>query len=279
MTIEVRLADVSRNIRKKKYCRKTSGRRLRSPSPSLSSPAISFPLQRLYMSCIDVFKGVGTVPSPSDVQKLCHILDGMMAEDVGLSRNLQFFKTRSTVGVTPKVACTTIYQSEKFSICIFFLPANAVIPLHNHPGMTVFSKLLLGKVHIKAYDLVSSSNSDDSISSSQPKLASLKADGIFTAPCDTSVLYPTSGGNIHAFTAITPCAILDVMGPPYSKKDGRDCSYYRDIPYTALPYERAVMTGEESDRYWWLEEIDVPKESEMEGIEYMGPQIIEYSSS
>ncbi|KAI3743368.1 hypothetical protein L1987_61075 [Smallanthus sonchifolius] len=271
MKIEVRLTDVSRIIRKKKCCRKTSSKRKRSPA---SLPAITFPLQRLYMSCLDVFKGVGTVPFPTDVKKLCRIL-----EDLGLSKNLQFFKTSSTVGVTPKVACTNIYQSEKFSLCIFFLPANAVIPLHNHPGMTVFNKLLLGKVHIKAYDLVTSSNQDDSVSPSQPKLACLKADGVFTAPCDTSVLYPTSGGNIHAFKAITPCAILDVMGPPYSKKDGRDCSYYRDVPYDALPYERAVMSEEERERYWWLEEIDRPKESEMEGIEYMGPQIVETSSS
>lgn len=65
------------------------------------------------------------------------------------------------------------------------------------------------------------------------RLAKLKADRVFEAPCDTSVLYPTTGGNIHAFTAITPCAVLDVLGPPYSKDDGRDCSYYKDHPYTA----------------------------------------------
>ncbi|MFS7989984.1 putative cysteamine dioxygenase [Helianthus anomalus] len=277
MSNEVRLSDVSKVIRKKKKSfRKSSGKGKPSlPSPSLT--AASFPLQRLYLSCLDVFQGVGTVPSSTDVQKVCRILDGMKAEDVGLSRNLQFFKTPSTAGVTPKVACTTIYQSEKFSLCIFFLPANAVIPLHNHPGMTVFNKLLLGKVHIKAYDLVNASNETDSISPSKPKLACKKADGVFTAPCDTSVLYPTSGGNIHAFKAITPCAILDVMGPPYSTKDGRDCSYYRDIPYDALPYEHEVMS-EERGRYWWLEEIGVPKESEMQGIQYMGPQIIEISS-
>ena len=65
------------------------------------------------------------------------------------------------------------------------------------------------------------------------RLARLRANRIFTAPCDTSVLYPTSGGNIHEFTAITPCAVLDVLGPPYSKDDGRDCSYYKDSPYDA----------------------------------------------
>lgn len=140
---------------------------------------------------------------------------------------------------------------------------------------------------------------------------------MFTAPCDSSVLYPASGGNIHAFTAITPCAVLDVLGPPYSKEDGRDGSYYKDSPYTPLPSKHAVpitkymynflsirvvlssektiivyiliisiynadvdgsmIKEEESKLYGWLEEIEMPKESVMNGIEYLGPQIREFN--
>ncbi|OMO67886.1 hypothetical protein CCACVL1_20242 [Corchorus capsularis] len=236
-------------------------------------PRVPKVLQELFVGCREIFKGPGTVPLPSDVNKLCSILDEMKPEDVGLSRDLQFFKATSAVKGTPRVTYTTIYQCDEFSLCIFFLPATAVIPLHNHPGMTVFSKLLLGNMHIKSYDWVDPVNSKDSMPPSQLRLARLKADSIFMAPCDTSVLYPTTGGNIHQFTAITPCAVLDIIGPPYSKDDGRDCSYYRDHPFSAFSNgESAVVSEEEGDQFGWLEEIEVPENSEMDRIEYLGPQ-------
>ncbi|KAA8516893.1 hypothetical protein F0562_017289 [Nyssa sinensis] len=259
---------VHKIILKKKYRRRT-----KRPA----APLVLMPLQRLFLSCRDVFQGPGTVPAPTDVQRLCHILDGMMPEDVGLSRDLQFFKQSAVKGI-PRVTTTTIYKCDNFSLCIFFLPATAVIPLHNHPGMTVFSKLLVGTMHIKAYDWVDPANSDDSVSPSQLRLARLKANNVFKAPCNTSVLYPTSGGNIHEFTAITPCAVLDVLGPPYSQEDGRDCSYYKDTPYNAFSNGETEVAEEEGERYGWLEEIEMPKDSEMDGIEYLGPQVIETSS-
>jgi len=44
----------------------------------------------------------------------------------------------------------------------------------------------------------------------------------------TEILFPSCGGNIHTFTALTPCAVLDVLAPPYDVTQGRNCTYYRE---------------------------------------------------
>ncbi|RWW84442.1 hypothetical protein BHE74_00006950 [Ensete ventricosum] len=105
--------------------------------------------------------------------------------------------------------------------------------------------------------------------------AKLVVDSDFTAPCNTSILYPTTGGNIHTFTAITPCAVLDVLGPPYSKGDNRDITYYRDHPYTKYLDDAPDQSGEEKHDLGWLEEIDISKDLEMVGVKYLGPPVLD----
>ncbi|XP_073116731.1 plant cysteine oxidase 2 isoform X1 [Elaeis guineensis] len=201
--------------------------------------------------------------------------DKMRPEDVGLSSDLLFFKSRNAVNRAPRITYSTVYKCNNFSMCIFFLPPTAVIPLHNHPGMTVFSKLLVGSMHIKSYDWVDPVIiSTDSKPSSQLRLAKLVVDSEFTAPCNTCILYPTSGGNMHTFRAMTPCAVLDVLGPPYSKEDDRDCTYYHDHPYSSFSDYDSAQQGK-YDHLRWLEEIDIPKNLKMDGVEYLGPQILD----
>ncbi|KAK3137067.1 hypothetical protein QOZ80_5BG0447270 [Eleusine coracana subsp. coracana] len=209
----------------------------------------------------------------------------MKPEDFGLSPDLKFFRTRDAAEGTPMITQTTIYKCPEFSMVIFFLPPNAVIPLHNHPGMTVFSKLLLGSMHIKSYDWVdpdpdpSVSSCSSSSPSDQLRLAKLVVDDVFTAPCDTSVLYPTTGGNMHRFTAIAPCAVLDILGPPYSIEEDRDCTYYTDIPYTHSSTANghhdltSAEQEEQGPRLAWLKEIDMPRELKMCSVQYGGPPI------
>ncbi|CAL4890832.1 unnamed protein product [Urochloa decumbens] len=239
-------------------------------------------VQRLFQACRDVFRGPGTVPKPDEVHMLRAMLDRMKPEDVGLSPDLKFFRNRDAAQGTPTITHTTIYKCPNFSMVILFLPRNAVIPLHNHPGMTVFSKLLLGSMHIKSYDWVDPDSDSSSVSSSsssddeQLRLAKLVVDDDFTAPCDTSVLYPTTGGNMHRFTAITPCAIIDILGPPYSIEEDRDCTYYTDIPYTLHSTDNpSDLNNIEQDHgcLAWLKEIDMPRELKMCSVHYGGPPI------
>ncbi|KAL7617747.1 hypothetical protein Lser_V15G03330 [Lactuca serriola] len=89
------------------------------------------------------------------------------------------------------------------------------------------------------------------------RLAKLSVDKVLPAPCSTSVLYPETGGNLHCFTAITSCAVLDILTPPYEEYSGRKCTYYRDYPYSGFGSGDELIDGKE-DEYAWLEEIDAP---------------------
>lgn len=184
----------------------------------------------------------------------------------------------------PTITYLHLHECDKFSIGIFCLPPTSVIPLHNHPGMTVFSKLLFGTMHIKAYDW---SNEVDKFTgdtsacaianapnceSDGLRLAKVKVNSELTAPCGTSILYPADGGNMHCFTAKTACAVLDVLGPPYSDPDGRHCQYYYDFPISNSTVE-GLSEEEKDDRYAWLKERENPEDLSVVGAPYNGPKI------
>lgn len=219
-------------------------------------------VQKLYDTCKDVFANGGPdiVPSPYHVQKLRALLDGMKLVDVGLTQDMPYFRKLERNGV-PFITYLHVYECSKFSIGIFCLPPAGIIPLHNHPGMTVFSKLLFGSIHIKSYDWVTEapeiSKENLKPSLNQPagtRLAMVNTDAVFTAPCKTSILYPAAGGNMHCFTALTSCAVLDVLGPPYSDPEGRDCIYYRDVPCANFSGDMVVVPVNETEKDARLEE-------------------------
>ncbi|KAL8471537.1 hypothetical protein ACS0TY_028973 [Phlomoides rotata] len=240
------------------------------------------PVQKLYETCKEVFAdcGPGIVPSPDKVEKLAAVLDGITQVDVGMRPNMPFFRVERA----PIITYLQLYECDKFSIGIFCLPPTSVIPLHNHPGMTVFSKLLFGTMHIRSFDWADNNNANDTINDEEPKspsdssrrpdglrLAKVNVNSEFTASSRTSILYPAEGGNMHRFTAKTACAVLDVLGPPYCDPDGRHCQYYHEFPFQLFPVKNvSVDEGE----YAWLKERDMPKDHIIVGVPYNGPKIV-----
>ncbi|CAL4943471.1 unnamed protein product [Urochloa decumbens] len=257
-----------------------------------AAAATMTPLQRLLAACRRAFRGPGTVPAHDDVALIRGILDKMGPDDVHLSA---VTKAAAASGLQrrprrPIITRTTIYECTNFSIVIFLLPPGAVIPLHDHPGMTVFSKLLRGSLHVTSYDWVAAA--DDPTSPRRdlapPRLARLVLDDDLRAPCGALVLFPESGGNMHRFAASTACAVLDVLGPPYS--GDRDCTYYQDLPYSHYNTDDDEAAGDcdggdvraaEDERHqearrrlWWLLETGKPEGLEMYEVPYKGPPIL-----
>ncbi|KAJ6808340.1 plant cysteine oxidase 2-like [Iris pallida] len=260
-----------------------TGKRKQKRSSSSEPPMPCRVVQRLFDTCMEVFAdcGPGVVPSPENIHRLRSVLDNMKPADVGLSPRQPYFKTVESRGAPPTITYLHLYECPKFSIGIFCLPKSAVIPLHNHPGMTVFSKLLFGSMHIKSYDWIDSTESTDEmikpshLEGRNLKLAKLKADTVFTAPCETSILYPAAGGNMHCFTAVTACAVLDVLGPPYNDSEKRHCTYYNDFPCTTVLGDSASVP-DEGEKYAWLEEREKkPNNFSVVGAKYKGPRIVE----
>nr|CAB3483301.1 unnamed protein product [Digitaria exilis] len=192
-------------------------------------------VQRLYDACDLVFASPGAAPTLGEIRWLQKILDGVEAADVGIDDGEKPASSSSDDDeLSPKsghlhsaraftrITYVHIYQCDDFSMGVFCFPAGATLPLHDHPEMVVLSKLLYGSVRVRSYDWVAAPPCAAARKCGLARVVA--ADEVRSAPCEASVLFPTSGGNLHAFTAVTPCAILDetdlpedftVAGAPY----------------------------------------------------------------
>ncbi|KAL8478747.1 hypothetical protein ACS0TY_030578 [Phlomoides rotata] len=243
-------------------------------------------IQTLYDLCAQTFTP-SSPPSTHAIHKLSSLLDSIGPADVGLTDASKtddrghgpfgIFSFNRVDRWAQPITYVDIHEGENFTMCIFCFPTSSVIPLHDHPGMTVLSKVLYGSLHVKAYDWVepACTRKIQGADLSTVGLAKLAVDKVLTAPCSTSVLYPRTGGNVHCFTAITPCAVLDILAPPYDEFSGRRCSYYRDYPYSSFSNEDDDPSGvgKAEDQYAWLELIDAPDDLYMTSGTYTGPTI------
>ncbi|KAJ3216389.1 hypothetical protein HDU67_009524 [Dinochytrium kinnereticum] len=125
-----------------------------------------------------------------------------------------------------------IYSSASLTICIFVLKKGVMMPVHDHPSMTVYSKIVSGDLHFKTFDLLPSSTSlRNPSTNARGHYARIEIDRIITGggPDSLLVINPKSGPNLHSFTATSDHVVmLDIIGPPYNDDD-RPCTYFREV--------------------------------------------------
>lgn len=226
-------------------------------------------LQHLYELGLSTFRrGEGSVPSREEVAVLLQALQDVPIEELGLampeSNGMPQTSYPWTRRLRSRLASSVTYlpvqEVMSLHIGVFCLPANATIPLHDHPGMTVLSRVLYGRVQITSYDWLP--NEGDGI-------ARMVADEIISGPTGTSILFPT-WANVHSLTALTPCAVLDILAPPYAPAGGRDCTYFLECPIQDEVEKEKL--GQGSVR---LQACDPPDDFEVRRGQYTGVRVQE----
>ena len=169
-------------------------------------------------------------------------------------------------------------KAERYSIGIFVFPPGSRIPLHDHPGMVVLSRVLYGNFRVESLDLVDApknERSKDTVAQpahppsifqaslqnlksvmsfysevadevkdgslfARPNAQPLGVDGDILSAPNVTCLYPHEG-NFHSFVAGPEgAAVLDVLLPPYDDGE-RDCTFYESHRFETGPSEHDVF--------------------------------------
>jgi hypothetical protein len=109
---------------------------------------------------------------------------------------------------------------------VFALGSGRVLPLHDHPAMTVICKVLRGRMRVEVFEW-------------SDREAGLARDLGARELDETSdpVVFGPEPGMLHRITALTDCAFIDLFAPYYD--DQRPCRYYE-----AMPGGKLEPTGE-----------------------------------
>jgi len=142
-------------------------------------------------------------------------------------------------------ACTYlgIVENEEYSIAAFVLKPGAKIPLHDHPNMTVLSKVVRGSLRVTSFDVGADGKAR-------------RSESVLSSDDGPAALFP-SVNNVHEFRAGADGAcVLDVIVPPYDDDAGRACHYFEAVSLRGGVFE--------------LREIPEPADFECLGAVYRG---------
>ncbi|XP_064392897.1 2-aminoethanethiol dioxygenase-like [Halichondria panicea] len=174
-------------------------------------------------------------------------LENGFSEELGNLKTLVHSLTATDFDITPDVtkkrwdykpyvtdspaACMEVYECQDFIIGLFLIKPQKSIPLHNHPGMHGIMKILLGSMTVTSYTRAAAVRGrSDGGSKGQGDggsfSASLVSKVTYTPQSEPCCLEPHSR-NLHEIVASDQSVVfLDILGPPYNPKLGRDCAYY-----------------------------------------------------
>jgi hypothetical protein len=192
---------------------------LKSTFNSMSS-SNSNSIQYIYDNLISINDWTQAVNSPlscKNIDECLQLMNTVSLQDLGLHTvNLE---------LVPRSFCMHIVDNDKFHISIFIIPKKCKLPLHDHPNMSVLSKVIKGNLKMRSFNI----EKDRIMKSGKMLFPANITNDVTKTTKDKSWFLSPSINNIHEFEAIHETAVVfDVLMPPYSEENGRPCNFYEE---------------------------------------------------
>lgn len=168
----------------------------------------------------EALAGLSPDPGAPELERLEALFGGLEGPDVDLARHAAPLEHRRDPGDWWSVPLLALPGAH---LSLFLLPAGAVIPCHDHPGMRVWSRVLNGRVRVRSWDWI------DPPAPGEPAPAWTRArpaDERALGADDPPLALDPVRGNLHELRAEQPSALLDLFAPPYDLDGARRCHYW-----------------------------------------------------
>lgn len=179
-------------------------------------------------------------PSQNDLVTLKTMADVITIKDVKVPK---FLLNKSEVHVCGKKLKATvepidylrIYEDADVSIGVFVLKQGAKLPIHDHPYMYGFLKVIEGVIKVTSYSVVeldTETSVDNSTFFYKHPLKVIKHPEADISEKDPSCMLTPTERSIHEVECVRgPAAFLDILAPPYveDSSDSRGCHYFKEI--------------------------------------------------
>mgnify|MGYP001221164296 CR=1 FL=1 len=241
----------------------------RRPDRHSAAAAAANPSSRQPHAAPALVQRLARLASSSDIDAAQREMD--LLEPASLALQLPHDWERRSISGRPPVSYVHVFGDDAtFSMGIFLLPAGAIIPLHDHPGMTVLSKVLVGSLRATSFDMPEGA---PGVNSSAPHFYGMASweprsfvcgeptERLISEGSPTARLEPLRG-NLHQFEALNDTAVFDILLPPYDDDRGRSCHYYQMQPLTS---------SVASSTQYKLVEIPQPADLHIISAPYHGP--------
>lgn len=159
------------------------------------------------------------------IPQILSMMNDLQAEDFSLS------KVILTMNRDWDWTTSNLYSEGDLNAGLFMVPKGHRIPLHDHPKMTVFFKVLWGHLELTAYDW------DERFPFEG--VAKQRDHVQLNGASPTQFVGPKLN-NIHGILALSDCAFVDLFLRPYCPEEGRACSNYREKAWIQRGEERLM---------------------------------------